>query len=188
MYQPKFSPEGSMITIEPQDLQLMFEKAQLSDPQPSMRGTWPRSHVRGSGLFSSFSGTPLLMNESKDAPGKKPWNNLKSSVHNAVASVKNKVKTPKYDSLMEEDSSEDYETGDDTDGATENDYSQDTKPLNPAKKSIACSICQQDFANSFNLARHTKSIHSSIKFKCNACKRLFSRADVLKAHENICKM
>jgi uncharacterized Zn-finger protein len=187
MHCPEFTREGNMITIDPQDLLRMFGNAQLSDPRPSRRGTWPRSYVRGSGLFSSFSVTPLLMNESKDASAPGHWKNLKSSVHNAVACAKNKVKTPKYDPLMEEDSSGTHETDESDDDATENDYSKDTKPLKTDQKSIACSVCQREFANSCNLARHTKSVHSLIKHDCRDCGRSFARSDGLRVHMKICK-
>jgi uncharacterized Zn-finger protein len=183
MNHPEFTPEGNTLNIEPQDLL----PAMLSEHRTYIRGAGTPRFIRGSGLFKSFDATPLLKNERKS-----PWNNLKSSARNAVVrvgqSVKNKipVKTPKYDALIEE--AESYET-DESDDATVNDYSKDTEPLKTEQKStaIACSVCQKEFANSCNLARHTKSVHSLIKFDCRDCGRSFARSDGLRVHMKICK-
>jgi hypothetical protein len=214
MYHPKFTQEGSMITIEPQDLLQMFEKAQLSDPQPSMRGTWPRSHVRGSGLFSSFGGTPLLMNESKDAPGKKHWNNLKSSAQKTVSkvgqTVKNKItrKNPKYDALLESDSSESHVTdesiaSDRSDEEISDNITDDNemlskqiqkpthsgniiKPKTTKNTLLSCSKCEKQFTVKGNLTRHMSSVHESNKWECSKCSKSFSRSDKLKIHIRSC--
>jgi hypothetical protein len=118
MYHPEFTREGNMITLEPQDLLPIFERAQLSGPRQPMRGSWSPRFTRGSGLFSPYDVTPLLTNESKEASaqGKTHWSNLKSSTQRTASkvgrAVKNKIsrKNPKYDTLLESDSNESHET------------------------------------------------------------------------------
>jgi uncharacterized Zn-finger protein len=51
------------------------------------------------------------------------------------------------------------------------------------KETFSCSTCQQQFSNKGHLTRHTQSVHSMLKFKCDACKHSFSRSDGLKAHK-----
>jgi uncharacterized Zn-finger protein len=176
----EFTPEGKMVDLETQDfLPIYAMETRLPES---------RSNVRGAGLFTSNDVLPLLKTNQQT-----PWSNLKSSTRNIMSkagqSAKNKVlrKNVRYETLVEEDSTEPSEN----ETESEKDYSLDTKPLKivqkPKNTEIVCSICQQEFANSFNLERHTRSIHSLIKFKCDACGHLFSREDVLKSHENICK-
>jgi uncharacterized Zn-finger protein len=54
------------------------------------------------------------------------------------------------------------------------------------KESISCYICKKLFSTKGSLTRHTRSIHSLIKFKCDDCDHTFSRPDALKAHK--CKV
>jgi hypothetical protein len=185
---PEFTQERNMITLEPQDLLRIFERNALFDLRPSMRRSRPSRYIRGSGLFSPYDVTPLLISESKDTSAQSHWKNLKSTARDAVArvrrGVKNKEKTPKYDTLLEE--AESYET-DESDDATGYDYSKDTNPLTDQKSTaLTCSICQQVFSTKGHLGRHTQSIHSLTKFKCDACKRTFSRVDSLNVHRRKC--
>jgi hypothetical protein len=203
MNHPEFSPERTMITIDPQDLLRMFEKAQLSDPQPSMRGTRPRSYVRGSGLFSSFRGTPLLMNESKDASAPGHWKNLKSSVHNAVASAKNKVKKPKYNTLMEEDSPESHETDESDELSDGNDIgeeneafresedsannlelpNQDAEPVNKRKKrSTARRVVNKQVKPHHSESIVQKELVTTGSFSCDVCSKGFYNQSSLTRH------
>jgi hypothetical protein len=51
----------------------------------------------------------------------------------------------------------------------------------------SCSICYQKFTTPYNMMRHTRSQHSSKKFKCPICERAFARSDNMKLHRRICK-
>jgi hypothetical protein len=64
-------------------------------------------------------------------------------------------------------------------------HSYNVKHVVPQTSS--CSICDQKFTNSYNMVRHMRSQHSSKKFKCPNCDRIFSRLDTMKLHMFVCK-
>jgi hypothetical protein len=175
----EFTPEGKMLNLETQDFLPIFAK--------ETRLPESRSNVRGAGLFTSNDVLPLLKTNQQT-----PWSNLKSSTRNIVSkagqSVKNKVlrKNVRYETLVEEDSTEPSES----ETESEKDYSLDPKTAKiiqkPKNTETVCSICQQEFTTKGHLARHASSIHSLIKFKCDACERSYSRQDSLSVHRRKC--
>jgi hypothetical protein len=64
-------------------------------------------------------------------------------------------------------------------------HDYNVKPI--ISQNSACSICDQKFTNSYNMMRHMRTQHSSKKFKCPSCERLFARLDTMKLHMCICK-
>jgi uncharacterized C2H2 Zn-finger protein len=58
--------------------------------------------------------------------------------------------------------------------------------VTPETSKISCEICGQKFSARNNLTRHIKSIHSSRRFPCLKCRKLFSRQDKLNDHSERC--
>jgi hypothetical protein len=192
MNHPEFSPEGTMINLKPQDF--LHAMDGLSEHRTYIRGAGTPRFIRGSGLFKSIDVTPLLISESKETSAPGHWNNFKSSARNAVSrvgqSVKNKVKTPKYDTLEEEDSSETHETDESNEFSEENDMdeessNQDSEPVNKRKKrSTVHHVANKQVKPLHSESGVQKELVTTGSFSCDICNREFSARTSLTRHTN----